>query len=800
VAILQDLRFALRMLRKSPGFATAAVLTLALGIGANATIFSFVNAVLLRPLPYRDPERLVSLWQNNTREGVPDNPVSPANFLDWRERSRSFERMAAIEPFGLAATGDGEPERLSAFLVTDGFFETMGRDPLLGRWFRREEYEPGRDRVVILGSGLWRRRFGGDPAVVGKTLHLNGEPYTIVGILPADFQYPADRDAWVPYAPREEDRRERGSTYWQVVARLRVSPRQAQEEMSGIAAALAREYPDANGGMGATVEPLSDVVTGSARTSLVVLFGAVFLLLLIACVNVANLLLARGAERQRELAIRLALGAGRGRLVLQLVAESSVLAALGGAAGFALAAWTSSLLVGMPGFEMPRLAEVRMDGRVVLFLSAVSLLTILLFGLAPAAQLARLNWHAGARGEWLGRNSGPARPGLRRALVVAEVAIALVLLSGAGLLVRSLSNLLRVDPGFSRDRVLALQTFLGRAYYANPAATVAFYERTLEKVAAVPGVEHVAIVSSPPFLQLEEDVPFTIVGRPAPQVGSEPSAYYTAVSDGYAAALGVPIRRGRFFTRDDRASSTPVVVLNEAMARRFFPAEDPIGKRLTVAAGRPVVREVVGVVGNVLHSGLDASPRAEMFVPHSQDPIPEMTFVVKAAADPAALTPAIKAAIRQVNPLQTFAKTATMERLVADSLGRRRVDLFLFSSFAVLALALAGIGIYCVVSYVARRRTREIGIRMALGAGASDVARLVVTEGMRPAAAGVCVGLVGAVAAARLMRSLVFGLGAADPLTFALVAGVMLCVALAACWVPARRAARLDPLQSLRSE
>jgi putative ABC transport system permease protein len=788
------------MLRKSPGFATAAVLTLALGIGANATIFSFVNAVLLRPLPYRDPERLVALWQNNTREGVPDNPVSPANFLDWRERSRSFERMAAIEPFGLAATGDGEPERFSAFLVTDGFFETMGRDPLLGRWFRREEYEPGRDRVVILGSGLWRRRFGGDPAVVGKTLRLNGEPYTIVGILPADFQYPADRDAWVPYAPREEDRRERGSTYWQVVARLRVSPRQAQEEMNGIAAALAREYPDANGGMGATVEPLSDVVTGSARTSLVVLFGAVFLLLLIACVNVANLLLARGAERQRELAIRLALGAGRGRLVRQLVAESSVLAALGGAAGFALAAWTSSLLVGMPGFEMPRLAEVRMDGWVVLFLSAVSLLTILFFGLAPAAQLARLNWQAGARGEWLGRNSGPARPGLRRTLVVAEVAIALVLLSGAGLLVRSLSNLLHVDPGFSRDRVLALQTFLGRAYYANPAATVAFYGRTLEKVAAVPGVEHVAIVSSPPFLQLEEDVPFTIVGRPAPQAGSEPSAYYTAVSDGYAAALDVPIRRGRFFTRYDRASSTPVVVLNEAMARRFFPAEDPIGKRLTVAAGRPVVREVVGVVGNVLHSGLDASPRAEMFVPHSQDPIPEMTFVVKTAGDPAALTPAIKAAIRQVNPLQTFAKTATMERLVADSLGRRRVDLFLFSSFAVLALALAGIGIYGVVSYVARRRTREIGIRMALGAGASDVARLVVTEGMRPAAAGVCVGLVGAVAAARLMRSLVFGLGAADPLTFALVAGVMLCVALAACWVPARRAARLDPLQSLRSE
>jgi putative ABC transport system permease protein len=790
------------MLRRSPGFAAAAILTLALGIGANATIFSFVNAVLLRPLPYREPGRLVSLWQNNTKQGVADNPVSPANFLDWRERSRSFEGMAAIEPFGMAATGDGEPERFSAFLVTDGFFETMGRNPLRGRWFHREEYEPGRDRVVILGNGLWRRRFGGDPAVVGRTLRLDGRPYTVVGILPAEFQFPADRDVWVPQTVREEDRRERGSTYWQVVARLKpgVSATQAQEEMSAIAATLAREYPDANSGMGATVAPLYEVVTRPVRASLVALFGAVFLLLLIACVNVANLLLARGAERQRELAIRLALGVGRGRLVRQLVVESMVLAALGGAAGFALAEWASNLLRGIPGLEMHRLAEVRLDTPVVLFLSACSLLTVLLFGLAPAAQLARLDWRAGARGEWLGRNSGPARPGLRRALVVAEVALALVLLAGAGMLVRSLSNLLRVDPGFSRDRVLALQIFLGRAYYENPAATNAFYDQTLERVAAVPGVQHAAVVSSPPFLQMEQDVPFTVVGRPAPPTGSAPSAYYTAVSDEYAAAMSIPVRRGRFFTRDDRTTSTPVVVLDEAMARRFFPAEDPIGKRLTVMTGRPVVREVVGVVGDVLHSGLDASPRAEMFVPRSQDPIPEMTFVVKTAGDPGAMTPAIKAAIRQVNPQQTFAKTATMERIVEDSMRQRRLDLFLFVSFAALALALAGIGIYGVVAYVARCRTREIGIRMALGAGAADVIRLVVREGMRPAVAGVSIGLIGALAAARLMRSMLFGLGAADPLTFAAVAGVMLCLALVACWIPARRAARLDPLDSLRSD
>ena len=800
--LARDVRYAIRYLRRSPGFTAIAVATLALGIGANATIFSFVNGILLRPLPYRDPDRLVSIWQNNTKEKVERNPVAPANFYDWQERSRSFDAMAAIEPFGFSVTGQGEPERISAFLVTEGFFELMGRNPVRGRWFRREEYQPGRDRVVILSDGLWRRRFGEDPGIVGRTLPLNGQPYTIVGIMPPEFQFPFERDVWAPHAVRPSDRAQRGATYWNVVARLRpgVSASQAQEEMSAIAGRLEREYPDTNGGMGAAVVPLSEVVTGSARASLIVLFGAVLLLLLIACVNVANLLLARGSERQREFAIRLALGAGRGRLMRQLFVESTVLAALGGAAGLVLSAWASTLLLRLPGFPMPRLAEVRLDAAVVLFLSGVSVLTVLLFGLAPAAQLARLEWRPAGRTEWLGRNVGVARPGLRRPLVAAEVALALVLLTGAGLLVRSLSNLLRVDPGFSRERVVALQIFLGRSFYDNPDATRAFYDQTLERVAAVPGVQHAAVVSSPPFIFLEEDAPFTIEGGATPPAGSEPSAYYSAVSADYAAALGVPVRRGRFFTRDDRAGTLPVVVLNETMARRYFGAEDPIGRRLRVMAGPPVVREVVGVVGDVLHSGLDASPRAEMFVPHPQDPIPEMTFVVKTAGEPAAMTSAIKAAIRQVNPGQTFAKTATMEQLVADSLSPRRVDLLLLGSFAGLAFALAGIGIYGVVGYVARRRTREIGIRIALGARAADVTRLIVGEGMRPAVTGVAIGLIGSLAATRLMSRLLFGLSAADPLTFAAVAALMVCLALAACWVPARRAARTDPIHALRSE
>ena len=799
-SFLQDLRYALRSLRKNPGFTLVAVLTLALGIGANTTIFSVVHAVLLRPLPYRDPERLVTLWQNNGKAGVTRDDVSPANFLDWREQSRSFESMAGIEPFGLSLSDQGEPERFSAFLVTAGFFEVLGMNPLYGRWFAPEEYQPGNDHVVAIGYGLWRRRFGGDTGLIGQTLRLNGQPYRVVGIMAPEFQFPLEREVWAPRPIREHDRQLRGPTYWNVVGRLKpgVSARQAQDEMGAIAGTLARQYPETNGGMGVTVVPLAELLTGESRPALLLLLGAVFLLLMIACANVANLLLVRAAERQREFAIRRALGARRGRLVRQLFTEGVVLAALGGLAGLLLSRWGLSLVLGFPSARMPRLEQVGLDAGVLLFALGASLLTALFFGLAPAAQLARMERPStGERGVIPGK-AGPARHRLRHGLVICEVALALVLLTGAGLLLRSFAKLLSVDPGFAKERVLALQVFLGRNQ--NAEQMTGFFDQALERVAAVPGVRNAAVVSSPPFIGLEQDTPFTIEGRRPPPPGQEPSAYYTEVSADYLAALGVPLRRGRFITKLDRSGAISVVVINDTMARRAFPTQDPVGMKLTVMHDPPVTRQIVGVIGDVLHKGLDSLPRPEMFVPYPQSPTPQMTFLVKTTADPAGMLPAVKASIREVNRLQTFAKEVTMEQLVADSLERKRFNLFLLGSFAGLALALAGIGIYGMVSYATRQRTREIGVRIALGAQAEDVLRLLVGQGMALAGTGVAIGMIGALALTRLMRSLLFGVGAADPLTFAVIAGLMASFALLACWIPARRATRVDPVEALRSE
>ena len=798
--MIKDLQFAARSLLKRPGFTLIVVFTLALGIGANAAVFSVINAVLLRPLPYRDADRVVTLWQNNIKAGIPRNDVSPANFIDWSEQSTSFEAIAGIEPFGFSMVGDGEPERLSAWVVTSGFFQVAATDALLGRTFTAEDYVPGNNRVVVLGHGLWQRRFGGDRGIVGRTLNFNGQPYVIVGVMPPQFQLPPDREIWVPGIIQESQRQRRGATYWNVVARLKpgTTVAQAQEEMNGIAARLATQYPDTNGEMGVSVVPLFEQLTGHIRSALWILAAAVGFVLLIACVNVANLLLVRGAERQREFAIRRALGAKRLRLLRQTLTESLLLVLVGGVTGVLLASWLVKLIPALSSSKIPRVEHVSMDLRVVLFACGVSLLTAIVFGLVPAIQFWRNDIQSNLRES--GRSAAtPVRQRLRKALVVSEVAIAIVLLVGAGLLLRSFVRLLQVDPGFAKENLLALQVFMPRTY-DKPEQLTGFFDQSIEKIRSLPGVETAAVIATPPFIVLEQDANFNIVGRPAAPKGSEPSAFYAPVSSEYLNALSIPLKKGRFFTNFDKAGSPPVVVINETMARRYFPNEEPLGKRLVVIFGREVTREIVGVVGDVLHNGLHVEPRAEMFVPHQQSASAHMTFLVKTRTEPASQLSAVKGAIREVNPRQTFAKTATMEELVSESLKQRRFNLFLLGLFALMALLLATLGIYGSISYSTRQRTNEIGVRIALGAQSRDVLRLVVGQGVALALVGVAIGLGAAFLLTRAIKGLLFGVSPTDPLTFLAISLLLLFTALIASLIPARRATKVDPLVALRTE
>ena len=797
-----DLKFAVRSLLKRPGFTLIVVLTLALGIGANTAVFSVINAVLLRPLPYRDTERVVTLWQNNVKAGVSRYDVSPANFIDWSEQSSSFEAVAGIEPFGFAMVGEGEPERFSAWLVTSGFFQVAGTEALLGRTFTAEEYQPGNERVVVLGHGLWQRRFGADPNVVGRKLTLNGQPYVVVGVMPREFQLPPDREIWAPRVIGESHRQNRGATYWNVVARLKpgTSVAQAQEEMNGIAARLAAQYPETNGGMGATVVSLYEQLTGPIQSALWMLAAAVGFVLLIACVNVANLLLVRGAEREREFAIRRALGAERFRLLRQTLSESLLLVLAGGVSGVLLASWLVKLIPALSSANIPRVEYVDIDVRVVLFACGVSLFTAIVFGLVPAIQFWRNDIQSTLKESGRSANAAtPARQRLRKALVISEVAIAVVLLTGAGLLFRSFVRLLQVDPGFRKENVLALQMFLPRSYQ-DPEKMIGFYDQSLEKIHGLPGIEAAAVVATPPFINLELDAPFNIVGRPAPPPGSEPSAFYSPVSSEYLKALSIPLKQGRFFTNFDTAKSQRVVVINETMAHRYFPNEDAIGKRLIVMFAESETREIVGVIGDVLHNGLHAEPRAQMFVPHQQSPSSYMTFLVKTTNEPAAQLNAVKSAVREVNPNQAFAKTATMEELVSDSLKQRRFNLFLLGLFAAIALLLSTIGIYGSISYSTRQRTNEIGVRIALGAQSHDVLRLIVSQGLGQAMIGVAIGLGAALLLTRAIKGLLFGVSPTDPLTFLVISLLLLFTALVASLIPARRATKVDPLVALRSE
>jgi putative ABC transport system permease protein len=800
----QDIRYGLRMMFKKPGFTAIAIITLALGIGANTAIFSVVNGVLLRPLPYKNVDAILTVWQKNSKTGDKEDGASPANFLDWRDRNQVFEQLAAAEPYSHRLTGSGDPESFRSWLVSDGFFEILGVNALYGRTFVPEEYKSGNEGVIVIGEGFWRGRFGADLKLIGQSLLLNGQPHTVVGIMPSEFEFPSGRVMWAPRVVRDYDKQNRGAGYIKVIGRLKpgVTREQAQQEMESIQSQLAEEYPQGNKERTAVVVPLAEQMVAQARPALLLLLGAASFVLLIACANVANLLLARGAERQKEFAIRAALGAVRFRLIRQLITESMSLALLGGAGGILTAWWCVDLVLGFSRGNLPRNAQISFDGRVLGFAIAASMLTALIFGLAPALQFSRPDLQESLKEGGRTAGDGSARHRLRNVLVVSEIALAFTLLIGAGLLVRSFVRLLQVSPGFAADKAFALEVHVwGSSRTLQQRA--AFFEQTLDRIATLNGVEAAGAVSALPFHENSIDIKgtFTIEGRPAPLPGDEPSAFLTIATNDYFTAMGIPLRRGRFYTRFDRDGTQPVALIGETMARRFWPDEDPVGKKINLGfLGQPVIREIVGVVGDTHHTGLDSEPRTEVFLPHLQEPYGSMTYVVRTANASSTLLQAVKGEVWAVNKDLPFASIATIDELVSRSLGERRFNLLLLGSFATIALTLASIGIYGLMSFSTSRRTHEIGVRMALGAQTRDVMKLVLKEGLMLTISGVAFGVAASIALTRLLSSLLFGVSATDPVTFAVISVVLAGVALVACFVPAHRATKVDPMVALRYE
>lgn len=799
----QDLRYGVRTLRKNPRFTAVAVIVLALGIGANTAIFSVVNGVLLRPLPYPDSDQVVSIFQHDTKVGIERAPVSFANFIDYRARAQSFAGMAALRPFGFDWTGEGEPETFHAWLVTEDFFNVMGLGALHGRVPSREEFQPGRELVVVVSHGLWQRRFGGDPGVVGRRLTLDGKPFTVVGVMPPEFHLMDKRGMIAPYTLNESDARRRGANFLTVVGRLKpgVPLTQAQTEMRDVAGRLAQEYPQTNREMSATVVRISEQMLGGVRPALLVLLGAVALVLLIACANVASLMLARGSERGRELAIRAALGAGRFRVVRQLLTESFIIALLGGIFGVLLAWWGLDMILALSPGSLPRSEHVGISLPVLGFAIALSLMTAVGFGLVPSLHFSRSDLQDTLKEGGRTASAGVARHRLRRGLVVAEIALALVLLVGAGLLVRSFARLISVDPGFTPENALALQVHVYEQY-PTPEQQSAFFEETLFRLAALPGVKAAGGTTAPPFENgIEVDSDFAIHGQPPPAPGQEPTAQHTIVTSDFFRAIGVKLSRGRVFEKSDHANAPPVVIINETFARRYFPGEDPLGKQILVRRlTRPVVREIVGVVGDVRHTGLDSPTKPELFMHMLQVPFGSMTFVVRTDSDPVALLPAVKREVWSVNRNLPFYSVATMEQLIADTLKERRLSLALLGTFALLALAVAAVGLYGLISFSTSQRTHEIGVRMALGAQGRDIVKLILGEGLLLTLIGVALGAAGAFMLTSFMRGLLFGVSSSDPATYAAVAILLTAVALLACYLPARRATKVDPLIALRTE
>jgi putative ABC transport system permease protein len=802
---LADLRYALRALSRRPGFALAAVATLALGIGANTAVYSLVRGVLFRPLPFPSPERIVAVSESYPARGYPTLVASPPNYLDWKAQSRSFSSMAAYSTADLALSDGGEPERLRATTVTAGFFETLGVAPLAGRTFATDEFVSGRDRVAVLSHAVWQRRFGGDPSLVGKAIRLDGDSYRVAGIMPAAFRFPEDGpDVWVPLAFPAEVSTQRGAHYLSVIGRLRagVTLEQANAEVRSIAERLARQYRDTNEGHGAVARPLRESLVTGVRPLLLTLLGAVAFVTLIACANVANLLLIRAAHRGPELAIRTALGAGHSRIARQLLTETLVLAAAGSLLAVALAQAAVEAIVRWSPGDIPRLSEVAVDGGVLAFTALWTMVTVVLCGIAPIAGVFARSPMAALKvaGADTAARPGPAR--LRRLLVVGEIGIALLLLAGAGLLVRSLERLASVDPGFSADRVLRFDLSLSSSRYPDDARVAAFTGALLDRLRGLPGVQSAGATFGLPLTRFQFNSTFRVEGRNI-DPAFEPAAQLRVASRDYFRTVRLPLLAGRLFASSDTPGSAPVILASRSAAAKFFPAGDAIGQRIRFGARPGNVRlqgEIVGIVGDIHDSGLDQGLVPEFYASLEQAPVGAFSVVLRTSTDPGSLAAAVRREVRALDADLPVTQLETMEDVVSRSIAGPRFTMSLLLVFALTALLLSAVGIYGVTAYSISQRTREIGIRMALGADARRVRALVLRDGARLAATGLGLGLIAALALTRLLRGLLFEVPPTDPLTHAGVVLILLAVALLACWIPARRASRLDPLAALRSE
>ena len=814
----QDLRYGARILARNPGFTVIAIITLALGIGANTAIFSVVNAVLLRPLPYDDPDRLVEVWQSYPKKGWDKISVSPPNFAHWRDQNQAFSHIAAMAYENFNLTGIDEPERILGYRVSANIFQVLRVEAALGRTFLPDEDQPGQDNVVILNHSLWQRQFGADPSVIGKTLTLNGRSYTVVGIMPPDFRLPLKVDGpLVPLAlgPKELSDSQPG-LYLQAIARLKpvVLLEQAQAEMKNIARRLEQEYPETNTGSSVDVIPLGRAGGFEfLRLALLVLFGAVGFVLLIACANVVNLLLARATTRQKEISIRTALGAGRWRLIQQLLTESVLLAVLGGAVGVLLALWSIDLVVAIAPWWLHTMYEIELDESVLVFAVLISLLTGAIFGLAPALAASKVDLNEPLKEGGRTSREGFRGRRLRAALVVSEVALAMLLLVGAGLLMRSFVKILSVDPGFNPQNLLTMRVSLPESKFPDARHRVDFYEQVLRRAESLPGVKSVSVVSN---LGGGEFRLFQPEGRAAQTSGEEPFAGYQLVSPDYHRAVGIPLLKGRFLTKQDTGGAVPVAIINETLARRYWPDEDPVGEYLTISTpfndpdkrNQPLPRLIVGVVKDVKQI-LWAEQSPHIYVPYLQENSTDMILVVRTASEPMNMAPAVQREILAVDKDQPVYHVQTMEEYLSESVSFHRFYTSLIGIFAGLALILAAVGIYGVMNYSVTQRMHEIGIRMALGAQPRAVIKLVVKQGMVMTLLGLCIGLAAALALTKVLLSMfqmsigtefLYEVTSTDPLTFVGVSVLLAGVALLACYIPARQATKIDPMAVLKYE
>ncbi len=813
---LKDLRYAWRGLVRNPTFTIVAVVTLSWGIGATSAVFTVVDAVLVRPLRFRSPDRLVRLYSTDQQRGDDRDNTSPADYLDWKDQSRSFEQVAAFESSTYNVVDPGEyPRRVKGASVTPQFFTLLGVDAAQGRVLSPDIDTPQAERSVVVGDTFWRVQLTGAADVVGRRIDLNGEGYTVVGVMPPGFDYPGEAELWVasrfsvpdpPVDVGEDPAGNRGAEYVDVIARLApdVSLEQAQAEMDAIARRLEEAFPDTNTGEGVAVVPLISSIVSEARPLLLLLLGAVGFVLLIACANVANLLLTRAVQREREIAIRRALGAGRLRIVRQLLAESLLLAVLGGSLGLAVASWGAEALLSLSPQTIPRAAEVSVDLRVVAFTCFVVLGTGLAFGLAPVSQLLRGDVQRAMQRGQGGYTVAGGGGRLRRGLVVAEVALSLLLLVGTGLMVRTFVGLTTVEPGFDPSRTAVAHVALPQARYAEDSQLRAFQAQVLERIRAHPEVESAAtVLTLPMHWNIHGALGFTIDGRPTPE-GKGPVAGYQVVDPDYFRTLRIPLRRGRLLSAADDERAPQVALVNETLVRRYFTDSDPIGQRITWRndpdTDRAIWVTVVGVVGDVRVDGLDADPRPETYRPYQQSCFPYLTLVARARHDAASVLPLMREAVLAVDPAQPISGLATLDQVIRSSLGPRRFSMLLLGGFALTALLLAALGLYGVLSFSVSQRSHEIGIRRALGARPRDVARQFVGEGLRLVGLGLALGTVGALALRRAIEGLVYGVPTTDPASFLMAMGVLSMAALLASYLPAARAARLQPMAALRHE